>query len=176
MFRSCLGSSVDVAPPCFELRYRVARYVCCAAMASSSTEEAAQHQDVRDVLRELSKPLSFLDTRGVEKACGFVESAKIFLRWNAKQLVASAEDAPVALVYSGDGTPIEMRRRTWVKFAGQTVRRSGYATHELYVQQAMLRALNAEGEVQTALVLSDPCPLTYGKAAPAQMACRRCEG
>lgn len=138
-------------------------------MASSSSDVAPPGNMLRRLLKYLSKLGSYVDKGALEKATCFVESAKLFLKWNARLLVSNAAATPVAVVYSGDGTPIETRQRATVRMDNSKVVRSGYCTQEYYIQQAMYRYIDADGTHHTALMLADPYRLLYGKASCAQM-------
>lgn len=140
------------------------------AMEASSTSGTLV-PTVRSVLATLSKPLSFVGNKEITRAKNFVESAKIFVRWLATNVIIEAGTDPVVIVFSGDGTPVETRHRAAVKMGDYDVRRSGYGTNEYYIQQAMIRRIAASGKTHTAMVLSEPIPLVYGKSHAAQMGC-----
>lgn len=137
----------------------------------SSSDDETPCSNIKDLLGVLSKPLSSISPQNLERGQICVESGNSFLKWKLKQLVAAASDSVDALIFSGDGTPIETKTRAKVSVRDVKVCRSGCGTNVHYVQQAMAIYVDDEGVTHTAMVMSDPVPWLFGKSTPAQLGC-----
>ena len=116
-------------------------------------------------LAKASKALSRGEQHSVSKAA---EISKAVLAASLRQLLDLAGDCPVLKSVSFDGTPIKVRNTTArLLDSGDTMKRSGYASHEFLVMLCFVRFFDALGECHTRVFTRDPMPLTHGKTAPA---------
>ena len=121
-----------------------------------------------DLLRRLCRPCTTLEKADQRASSKLVECGKQVLQEKAARLVKVARGKPVLFSYSNDGTPIQTVKRLTATAAGhKPVHRTGKGTDEYLVQQSFYRYIDAQGEVHSALVLTDPMLLLHGKGAAA---------
>ena len=134
-------------------------------MAShGSGSVGSQQLDVVSIVRRYSRPSAAIEDNPKFRA-KFLEVCKAYLRQRAQELVLEANNAPMLVHYSSDGTPLSTKRTIT---AGQgseyTVHRQGRDTEEFLVQHSFVRFLDGLGRHRTAMVLREPMPLTEGKS------------
>ena len=104
------------------------------------------------------------------------EAGKAYLQSRARDVILGANDMPVLVHYSSDGTPISTKYRTKAKrlsLTGRSVQRHGRETSEFLVQIGFVRRIDSSGKPVSACVLRDPVPLAHGKGAWALFSCGR---
>ena len=134
-------------------------------MASHGSGSAGSQQlDVVGLVRRYSHPSAAIEDNPKFTA-KFLEVCKAHLRQKARELVLEANNAPILVHYSSDGTPLSTKR-TITAGQGQayTVHRQGRDTEEFLVQHSFVRFLDGLGQHRTAMVLREPLPLTEGKS------------
>ena len=117
--------------------------------------------------------LSWPECLAVSKLC---EVAKLHLDSEYQNFILRDTSANTLQIYQNDGTPVRVKVRVAVKAEGDVgggTWRSGGRGEELLVQASCLRRRRG-GELETAIRLIDPQPLSEGKRADANflLSCR----
>ena len=122
---------------------------------------------VHEIFQQWSSPTrssTKSDNHGLHR---LTEATKAYLK---TKFVASFEEAggrPLVLSYTADGTPVQTKVTVSQKSASSGQLRSGYGTHEYYVQNCFLLFKDASGCEKVRVLLRDPLPMTRGKALQA---------
>ena len=117
----------------------------------------------------IGRPHDQNDTRSMSRAA---HVAIDHMRTSVVELIDAAEQRPLLVSYQSDGTPIISRHNIpQPGGVGLKLRRhSGKTMDEFVCQVAFYVYIDAVGQRQVRALVREPCPMTNGKKAPAQLA------
>ena len=132
-------------------------------MAASSLSPAAQA--AIGTLEELGKAASMLSKTDSNRVAAVCEGTKTMLVDRARTLVESAFGSPVLSSKSCDGTPIRVNHKMALSLlSGKKSKICGKRGVEILVSNEFIRYQDPSEGWKTACILSEPVPLTRGKA------------
>ena len=117
----------------------------------------------------IGRPHDQNDTRSMSRAA---HVAIDHMRTSVVELIDAAEQRPLLVSYQSDGTPIISRHNIpQPGGVGLKLRRhTGKTMDEFCCQVAFYVYIDAVGQRQVRALVREPCPMTHGKKAPAQLA------
>lgn len=96
-----------------------------------------------------------------------------FVEGRASSMIQDAQNLPILMSYSSDGTPIRTTMRVTSKHGTDVKTKVGKSTKEYLCQVAFYRTIDATGEASTTAVMRGPLPLTHGKSCESIFAAGR---
>jgi len=126
-------------------------------------------------IEELGKASGMLSKTQSPKVAAVCEAAKEMLLWKAKKLVADSLGLPLLSSKSCDGTPLRMKNYSSRTLLPEMKKQKYHGSRgvEVLVSNEFLRYRDPSEGWQTAVLLSEPVPLTKGKSADLVVAAAR---
>jgi hypothetical protein len=131
--------------------------------------------DIVQTLLKFARPTPSLSRSEARELDHMAEVIKLVGQDCRKRLIADAVGQPCLQSCSADGTPVQVSEQAAAALpSGRLVRRYGKAAHEFLVMSEFVRRSLADGSVPTTFVVTDPIPLTHGKAVDRIVEASRC--
>ena len=116
-------------------------------------------------LQAIARPTTSLSRDEAKALDHMCEVVKAVAQHAATRMVWQADGKPCLQSCSADGTPITVSDTAAVALpSGRVIRRSGKSAHEFLVTSEFIRLAPVDGSSPTCFVVTEPTPLTHGKA------------
>jgi len=119
-------------------------------------------QTIWELIQEFAKPSVAASSQQVAQAFKLAHILNDFMLQEIAGLVRDAEDRPMMLYYSSDGTPIKTHLKTTKTIGDLTVRREGKETKEYLAQVLFARYVDRSGNAESRCVFNTT-PLTHAR-------------
>ena len=116
------------------------------------------------------KPSRHHTSEDLAELSKLTEVVKRYMQNRGESLIRELGERPLLISGSGDGTPIKNTEQFRLQSQDCTVKRSGKASFEFYVQQAFVCGFDDSGRLEAHVLMEEPRRMTCGKSAWADLA------